>query len=78
MGYRAVVSQSWPQGAAAANKMLTTVSRVNNLVRLDPVTGEVEEFPIPFSLGVGNATVPGGSKLSAALQSKTECRPDWL
>jgi streptogramin lyase len=32
---------------------------VNNLVRLDPESGEVEEFPIPFSLGVSNATIPG-------------------
>ncbi|CZT22432.1 uncharacterized protein RCC_08302 [Ramularia collo-cygni] len=32
---------------------------VNNLVRLDPETGEVEEYPIPFSFGIGNATIPG-------------------
>lgn len=43
----------------AHGRSLTSFHRVNNLVRLDPVTGEVEEFPIPFSLGLGNATIPG-------------------
>lgn len=28
-------------------------------MRLDPETGEVEEFPIPFSPGIGNITIPG-------------------
>jgi hypothetical protein len=32
---------------------------VNQLVRLDPITGVVEEFPIPFSPGIGNITIPG-------------------
>lgn len=32
---------------------------VNQIMRLDPETGEVEEFPIPFSPGIGNITIPG-------------------
>ncbi|PIB00445.1 hypothetical protein CB0940_01292 [Cercospora beticola] len=32
---------------------------INQIMRLDPETGEVEEFPIPFSPGIGNITIPG-------------------
>ncbi|KXT06076.1 hypothetical protein AC578_1366 [Pseudocercospora eumusae] len=43
-----------PDGALWGVQML-----VNQIMRLDPETGEVEEFPIPFSPGIGNITIPG-------------------
>lgn len=42
-----------PDGALWGVQML-----VNQLVRIDQETGEVEEFPIPFSPGIGNITIP--------------------
>lgn len=46
---------------------------VNNLVRLDPETGEVEEFPIPFSFGIGNATIPGKATRQSLHESAIFC-----
>lgn len=53
------------QAFSFARIMLILSSSVNNLVRLDPETGVVEEFPIPFSLGLGNATIPGKTIFSS-------------